>query len=193
MLEVMKIDGSAVRMGMVIEWQDKLWLVVKHEIRTPGNLRSFNQVELKDIKTGTKNTPRFSSAEKIERVSLDSRTSNFLYADGDTLNFMDNENYEQFTIQKDFLGDAAAFLQDGMTVAVEVYEGQPLSVKLPPKVAVKIVEADPVVKGQTVSSSYKPAVLENGVRVMVPPFIPAGETIVVDTTTLEYVERAKAS
>lgn len=193
MRETMKIDGSAVRMGMVIEWENKLWLVVKHEIRTPGNLRSFNQVELKDIKTGTKNTPRFSSSEKIERVSLDSRTCNFLYADGNELTFMDNESYEQFTIQKDFLGDLAAFLQDGMTVAVETYEGRPLSIKLPPKVAVKIVEADPVVKGQTVSSSYKPAVLENGVRVMVPPFIPAGETIMVDTSTLEYVERAKAS
>lgn len=189
----MKIDGGAVRMGMVIEWENKLWLVVKHEIRTPGNLRSFNQVELKDIKTGTKNTPRFSSAEKIERVSLESRTSNFLYADGDTLNFMDNENYEQFTIQKDFIGDAAAFLQDGMTVAVETYEGTPLSVALPQKVTAKIAEADPVVKGQTVSSSYKPAILENGVRIMVPPFIPAGETIVVDTRTMEYIERAKAS
>lgn len=189
----MKIDGGAVRMGMVIEWENKLWLVVKHEIRTPGNLRSFNQVELKDIKTGTKNTPRFSSSEKIERVSLDQRKSNFLYADGDTLNFMDTENYEQFTIQRDFLGDVAAFLQDGMTVDVELYEGTPLSVKLPSKVAVKIAEADPVVKGQTVSSSYKPAILENGLRIMVPPFIPAGETIIVDTGTLEYVERAKAS
>lgn len=189
----MKIDGSAVRMGMVIEWQDKLWLVVKHEIRTPGNLRSFNQVELKDIKTGTKNTPRFASDEKIERVSLDSKTCNFLFADGDDLTFMDNENYEQFIIKRDMLGDAAAFLQDGMTVAVETYEGRPLSVKLPQKVAVKIVEADPVVKGQTAASSYKPAILENGVRVMVPPFIPAGETIIVDTSSLEYVERAKAS
>src|ERR1700743_3222903 len=99
----MKIDGSAVRMGMVIEWQDKLWLVVKHEIRTPGNLRSFNQVELKDIKTGTKNTPRFPSNEKIERVSLDSRTCNFLFADGDTLTFMDNESYEQMTMSADMI------------------------------------------------------------------------------------------
>lgn len=189
----MKIDGSAVRMGMVIEWDNKLWFVVKHEIRTPGNLRSFNQVELKDVKTGNKNNTRFASDEKIERVSLDSRTCNFLFADGNTLTFMDNENYEQFTMEKEFLGDAAAFLQDGMTVAVETYEGRPLSVKLPGKVAIKIVEADPVVKGQTVSSSYKPAVLENGVRVMVPPFIPAGETIIVDTTTLEYVERARVS
>lgn len=187
----MKIDGSAVRMGMVIEWQDRLWLVVKHEIRTPGNLRSFNQVELKDIKSGTKNTPRFSSSEKIERVSLDSRPCNFLYAEGDNLVFMDNESYEQFTIAKEMLGDAAAFLQDGMTVEVQVYEGSPLSVTLPQKVTVKIVEADPVIKGQTVSSSYKPAVLENGVRVMVPPFVAVGESIVVDTSSLEYVERAK--
>ncbi len=189
----MKIDGGAVRMGMVIEWQDKLWLVVKHEIRTPGNLRSFNQVELKDIKTGTKNTPRFASDEKIERVSLDQRSCNFLFADGDTLTFMDNENYEQFTLPKELLGPSAAFLQDGMTVSMETYEGKPLSVALPSKVAMKIVEADPVVKGQTAASSYKPAILENGVRVMVPPFIPAGETIIVDTSTLEYVERAKAS
>lgn len=189
----MKIDGGAVRMGMVIEWQDKLWLVVKHEIRTPGNLRSFNQVELKDIKTGTKNTPRFASDEKIERVSLEQRSCNFLYAEDDQLNFMDNESYEQFVMDKSMLGDRAPFLQDGMTVQVETYEGSPLSVKLPGKVTMKIVEADPVVKGQTAASSYKPAILENGVRVMVPPFIPAGETIVVDTETLEYIERAKAS
>lgn len=180
-------------MGMVIEWQDKLWLVVKHEIRTPGNLRSFNQVELKDLKTGNKNNPRFASDEKIERVSLDSRECNFLFAEGDVLTFMDNESYEQFTMPKELIGDALPFLQDGMTVSMETYEGKPLSVKLPQRVSVKIVEADPVVKGQTAASSYKPAILENGVRVMVPPFIPAGETIVVDTTTLEYVERAKAS
>jgi len=189
----MKIDGSAVRMGMVIEWQDKLWQVVKHEIRTPGNLRSFNQVELKDIKTGTKNTPRFASDEKIERVQLDSKQCNFLYEDGDMLTFMDNENYEQISLPKELVGPALPFLKDGMTVDIETYEGRPLSVALPQKVTMKIVEADPVVKGQTATSSYKPAILENGVRVMVPPFIPAGETIVVDTTTLEYVERAKAS
>ena len=189
----MKIDGGAVRMGMVIEWQDKLWLVVKHEIRTPGNLRSFNQVELKDIKTGTKNTPRFASDEKIERVSLDSKDYNFLYADGDMLTFMDNESYEQITMNKDMLGERIAFLQDGMRVEMETYEGRPLSVKLPAKVTLKIVEADPVVRGQTAASSYKPAILENGIRVMVPPFIASGESIVVDTNSLEYVERAKAS
>lgn len=189
----MKIDGGAVRMGMVIEWQDKLWQVVKHEIRTPGNLRSFNQVELKDIRNGTKNNPRFASDEKIERVSLEQRSCNFLYEGDGELNFMDNESYEQFTLSKELIGPSSAFLQEGMTVNVEMYESTPISVALPPKVTMKIIEADPVVKGQTVSSSYKPAILENGVRVMVPPFIPAGETIVVDTNTLEYVERAKAS
>lgn len=189
----MKIDGSDVRTGMVIDWQDKLWVVVKHEIRTPGNLRSFNQVELKDIITGTKNNPRFSADEKIERVALEQKECNFLFAEDDMLTFMDNETFEQFTISKDMIGDALPFLQDGMTVSVETHEGNPISVTLPQRVNAVIAEADPVIKGQTVSSSYKPAVLENGVRVMVPPFIPAGETIVVDTTTMEYVERAKAS
>ena len=106
---------------------------------------------------------------------------------------MDNESYEQFTMTKDMIGPGYPFLQEGMTVSTETYEGRPISVKLPGKVSMKIVEADPVVRGQTAASSYKPAILENGVRVMVPPFIPAGETIVVDTNTLEYVERAKAS
>ena len=188
----MRVDGSAVRMGMVIDYENKLWLVVKHEIRTPGNLRSFNQVELKDVKTGTKNNVRLSSNDKVERVDLISSECNFLFADGDTLTFMNNENYEQFTMHKDLLGAALPFLQDGMTVSVESYESTPLSVKLPSKVTLSIVEADPVVKGQTASSSYKPALLENGVRVQVPPFIGAGEKIVVDTSTGAYVERAKA-
>ena len=187
----MKIDGSAVRMGMVVEYQNKLCLVVKHEIRTPGNLRSFNQVELKDLKNGTKNNIRLASDEKVERVQLDSKQYNFLFAEDDTLTFMDNESFEQIMMPKELVGERLPFLQDGMTVSIETYEGKPLSIALPSKVACKIVEADPVVKGQTAASSYKPAILENGVRVMVPPFIPAGETIIVDTNTLEYVERAK--
>lgn len=189
----MKIEGSSIRSGMVIEWQNKLCLVVKHEIRTPGNLRGFNQVELKDLLSGTKNNTRLSSSEKIERVSLESRACNFLYADGDELTFMDNESFEQFTLPADLLGDRLPFLQDGMTVDMQTYEGKPISVELPSRVSIKIEEADPVIKGQTASSSYKPAVLENGVRIMVPPFIPAGETVVVDTNSLEYIERCKES
>lgn len=187
----MRIDGSAVRMGMVIEYEGKLKLVVKHEIRTPGNLRSFNQVELKDVLSGTKQNVRLSSSESVDRVSLEQHPYNFLFAEGDTLTFMNNESYEQITLPSDMLGDSLPFLQDGMTVTIETYEGKPISIQLPSRVTMTIVEADPVVKGQTASSSYKPALLENGVRVMVPPFIPSGERIVVDTMSLEYVERAK--
>lgn len=187
----MRIDGSAVRMGMVIEYNGKLYVVVKHEIRTPGNLRAFNQVELKDIMTGTKQNPRFNSGESIERVSLDEKQYQYLYADGDMLVFMDNESYEQISMPKDFIGERVAFLQDNMNVSMQTYEGKPISITLPEKVVCEIVDTEPTVKGQTASSSYKPATLDNGLRVMVPPFIASGTKIVVNTTELEYVERAK--
>lgn len=187
----MKIDGSAVRAGMVLEYEGKLWLVVKHEIRTPGNLRAFNQVELKDVKTGTKNNVRMNSGSTVERVQLDDKTFQFLFEDGDNITLMDPENYEQVTMAKSLLGDAAPFLTDGMMLTVQLYEGTPLSVTMPETVVATIAEADPVVKGQTASSSYKPAVLENGVRVMVPPFLTSGEKIVVRTADATYVERAK--
>jgi len=187
----MRIDGSAVRAGMVVEYKNKLWLVVKHEIRTPGNLRAFNQVELKDVKSGTKDNIRLSSSESVERVQLDTRDCNFMYADGNLLTFMDNDNYEQFTLPKELVGDSLPFLQDNMTVAIESYEGRPISIALPQTVLLEVKEADPVVKGQTAASSYKPAILENGVRVMVPPFIAVGDKIVVDTRDISYVERAK--
>lgn len=187
----MKIDGSAVRTGMVIEWEGKLWLVIKHEIRNPGNLRAFNQVEIRDIMNGIKSNTRLSSSDRVERVSLEQRPCNFLYDDGEMLQFMDNASFEQIALPRELLGDALPFLQDNMTVSVETYESRPISVSMPEKVTMKIVEADPVVKGQTASSSYKPAILENGVRVLVPPHIESGTRIVVNTQTLEYVERAK--
>jgi elongation factor P len=187
----MRIDGGAVRAGMVLEFESKLWVVTSHEIRTPGNLRSFNQVEMKDLKSGNKRGLRLRPDEGMERVTLDQRKFQYLFRDGDTLTFMDEENYEQITMQADFLGERVAFLQDGMVVQVELHEANPIGVKLPEQVTLEIVEADPVVKGQTASSSYKPAKLENGVRVMVPPFIGTGDKIVVNTTDLTYVERAK--
>lgn len=187
----MRIDGSAVRAGMVIEYEGKLCLVVKHEIRTPGNLRAFNQVELKDVKSGTKYNPRFSSSETVERVQLDEKNCQYLFEEGDTITVMDPDSYEQITIPKALMGDAAPFLADGMMLKVQMHESRALSVVLPETVVMLIVEADPVVKGQTASSSYKPAILENGVRVMVPPFIAAGERIVVRTEDATYVERAK--
>ncbi len=187
----MRVDGSAVRAGMVVEYENKLWLVVKHEIRTPGNLRSFNQVEFKDIKTGTKYNTRLRAGEALDRVSLDQRDFQFLYKDGEHLTFMDQENFEQIHIDVELLGDRALFLQDGMVVSVELYEGKPIGVSLPETVILEIVEADPVVKGQTASSSYKPAKLSNGLRVLVPPFLSSGEKIVVNTEELTYIERAK--
>jgi len=187
----MKVDGSAVRMGMVVEYQSKLWLVVKHEIRTPGNLRAFNQVEMKEIKSGTKTNIRLSSSESVERVSLDSRSANYLYEADGLLHFMDNESFEQLTLPKDLLGDAGRFLQDNMTVQLEMHEGTAITARLPSKVTMTVVEADPVVKGQTASSSYKPATLENGVRILVPPFLEAGTRVVVNTEDGSYVERAK--
>jgi elongation factor P len=187
----MKVDGSAVRAGMVVDYEDKLWVVVKHEIRNPGNLRSFNQVEFKDVLNGTKKNVRLASDEKIERVQLSQRDCNFLYAEGDVLNFMDNESFEQFALNTNIIGDALPYLNEGMTVIVEFHETTPLSVTLPETVVLEIAEADPVVKGQTASSSYKPAILTNGVKVQVPPFIGAGEKIVVRTADSTYVERAK--
>lgn len=188
----MKIDGSAIRSGMVMEYNNKLYLVVKHEIRTPGNLRAFNQVEMKDVVNGTKQNVRFNSGEMVERVSLEQRKYQYLYADGDNLVFMDNENYEQVNLSKDLLGeDRLPFLQENMDVQIETHEGKPLSIQLPDTITATIVEADPVVKGQTASSSYKPAILDNGVRVMVPPFIETGTRIVVKTEDSSYVERAK--
>ena len=188
----MRIDGGAVRMGMVVEYEGKLKLVVKHEIRTPGNLRSFNQVELKDIQNGTKQNIRLASDEKIERVSLDQSPFNFLFAEDENLTFMNNESYEQITMPKSLLGDALPFLQDGMTVMIETYDGTPINVTLPTKVTLEIVDTEPAVKGQTAASSYKPAMLSNGVRINVPPFVSAGEKVVVDTVNLTYIERAKA-
>ena len=189
--DAMRVDGSAVRAGMVVEYENKLWLVVKHEIRTPGNLRSFNQVEFKDIKSGTKYNTRLRAGEALERVSLDQRDFQFLYKEDERMVFMDQENYEQIYIDSDLLGDRALFLQDGMTVSVELHEGKPIGVKLPETVTLEITDCEPVVKGQTASSSYKPATLENGLRVLVPPFISTGEKIVVNTDELTYVERAK--
>ena len=150
------------------------------------------QVELKDVRDGTKLNERFRSGEDVERVRLDQRTYQFLYAEGaDTYTFMDNENYEQITLPSEFLGEQAAFLQENMTVTIESYEGSPIGVTLPDTVVMTIVEADPVVKGQTATSSYKPAVVDNGMRVMVPPHVESGTRIVVNTADSSYVERAK--
>ena len=188
----MKINGNAIRPGNVIEHQGRLWRAVRIQHTQPGKGGAYLQVELKDIRGGSKLNERFRSSETVERVRLDQREYQFLYADGDDYTFMDNETYDQITLNVDFVGpDAARFLQDGMTVMIESFEGSPIGVSLPETVIMKVTEADPVVKGQTASSSYKPALLENDVRIMVPPHIEAGTRVVVNTAYGSYVGRAK--
>ncbi|MCR9177204.1 MAG: elongation factor P [Alphaproteobacteria bacterium] len=187
----MKINGNAVRIGNVVEHQGRLWVVMKTQAVKPGKGGAFNQVEMKDIRVGTKLNERFRADEQVERVRLEQSKATFLFADDDFLTFMDTESFEQILIKREMIGDQALFLQDGMEVQIESYEEEPLSVTLPETVVMTIVEADAVVKGQTASSSYKPAVLENGVRVLVPPHIEAGTRIVVKPEDLTYVERAK--
>jgi elongation factor P len=186
----MKISGVDIRPGNIIEYEGGIWRAVKTQHTQPGKGGAYMQVEMKNLIDGRKTNVRFRSAEIVERVRLDTKDFQYLFADGDQLTFMDKESYEQVQLPRDLLGDAAAFLADGMDVTMELYEERPISVQLPDQVEATIVEADAVVKGQTASSSYKPALLENGVRVMVPPHIGSGTRIVVDVYEQTYVRRA---
>ena len=186
----MKINGNEIRPGNVIEHQGSLWVAVKANAVKPGKGPAYAQVELKNLLNGSKLNERFRASESVERVRLEQKDYQFLYVQDGMLVFMDTETYDQLEIPEDFVGERAAFLQDGMTVIVEIHEGKPIGVSLPDHVTLQVVDAEPVVKGQTASASYKPATMENGVRVMVPPFITAGEKIVVDTNDSTYVRRA---
>jgi elongation factor P len=187
----MKISGNEIRPGNVIQHKGALWVAVKTQHVKPGKGPAYAQVELKNAIDGTKLNERFRSSETVERVRLEQKDYQFLYADGDMLTFMDMDTYDQMALPRDFLEERAAFLQDGMKVTVESHEGKPIGITLPDQVTLEVVEAEPVVKGQTAASSYKPAKLENGVRIMVPPFIGVGERVVVDTNELSYVRRAE--
>ena len=188
----MKINGNAIRPGMVIEHQSRLWRAVKISHTQPGKGGAYLQVELKDIRDGTKLNERFRSSESVERARLEQKAYQFLYADGDSYTFMDDETYDQISLSADSLGrEQVAFLKDGLAVTIELFEETPIGVRLPDSVVLEVVEADPVVKRQTASSSYKPAVLENGMRIMVPPHIGAGTRVVVSTAEGTYMERAK--
>jgi len=186
----MKISGVDIRPGNIIEYEGGIWRAVKIQHTQPGKGGAYMQVEMKNLIDGRKTNVRFRSAETVERVRLDTKDYQYLYHDGDMLVFMDKENYEQVSLPEDLIGEPAAFLQDGMDVVMELYNERAISVQLPDQVEGTVVEADAVVKGQTASSSYKPAVLDNGVRVMVPPHITSGTRIVVDTSSREYVRRA---
>ena len=186
----MKLNGNEIRPGNVIQHQDSLWVAVKVNAVKPGKGPAYAQVELKNLLDGRKLNERFRASETVERVRLEQKDHTFLYEEGEQLVFMDTETYDQINIDKELVGDRAAFLQDGMQVVVESHEGRPIGVSLPEQVTLEIAETEPTVKGQTASSSYKPAVLENGLRVMVPPHISGNIKIVVNTETLEYVKRA---
>jgi elongation factor P len=188
--DMAKINGNEIRPGNVIEHDGGLWVAVKTNSVKPGKGGAYNQVELKNLINGTKLNERFRSAETVEQVQLELKDFTFLYEQEEMLVFMDTESYEQLELQKDFVGERAQFLQDGMKVTVQLYEERPIGIALPDQVVLAIAEADPVVRGQTAASSYKPAILENGVRVLVPPFIEAGERILVDTNEITYLRRA---
>ena len=186
----MKISGVDIRPGNILEYEGGIWRVAKIQHTQPGKGGAYMQVEMKNLQDGRKTNVRFRSADTVERVRLDTKDFQYLYHDGDMLVFMDNDTYEQISLPDDLLGEAAAFLQDGMEVTLELWDEKPISVQLPDQVEATIVEADAVVKGQTASSSYKPALLDNGVRVMVPPHIESGTRIIVDVYERSYVGKA---
>jgi elongation factor P len=188
----MKVNAITLRPGNVLDRGDgKLWVVLKYEIMQPGKGASVIQVEMRDIRSGTKDNVRYRTQETVERVRLDQEDYQFLFNEDDNYTFMHTENYEQINVLQDVIGPPAAFLQEGMIVVIETFEGEPLGVQLPDTVIVEIVEAEPVVKGQTATTSYKPALLANGEKVMVPPHIEVGTKVVVKTEDGSYVERAK--
>jgi len=186
----MKINGNEIRPGAVIQHQDSLWVAVKTNAVKPGKGPAYNQVELKNLLDGRKLNERFRASETVERVRLEQRPHTYLYEEGDMLVFMDAESFEQISLTKDLLEDRTSLLQEGMQVVIESHEGKPLNVQLPEQVVLEIAETEPTVKGQTASGSYKPAQLENGMRVMVPPYMTVGERVLIDTSSLEYVKRA---
>jgi elongation factor P len=186
----MKISGVDIRPGNILEYEGGIWKVAKIQHTQPGKGGAYMQVEMKNLIDGRKTNVRFRSADTVEKVRLDTKDFQYLYAEDDMLVFMDTDTFDQIQLPSDLLGEAAAFLQDGMQVTLELYDERPISVALPDQIEAEVVEADAVVKGQTASSSYKPALLDNGVRVMVPPHIESGTRIVVDVYERSYVGKA---
>jgi len=186
-----KITGNEISPGTLINFDGGLWIAVKTQKVKPGKGGAYNQVELKNVTSGTKLNQRFRSDEAVDEAVLDKKDFQFLFASGEMLTFMDMETYDQIELASDFVGEQAQFLQDGMKTMVQLYEGRPIGIKLPVQVTLTVTEADPVMKGGTAAPSYKSAVLENGLRIQVPPFVGAGERIVVATEDGSYVRRAE--
>ena len=185
-----KINGNEIRPGNVLEHNGGLWIAVKVDHVKPGKGGAFAQVELKNLRNGSKLNERFRSADKVEKVRLEQKDQQFLYETDGMLVFMDTETYEQIELPADILGERRPFLQDGMTIQIEYHDSEALSASLPQKVICTVEETEPAVKGQTAANSFKPALLDNGVKIMIPPFVDQGQAVVVNTETMEYVERA---
>ena len=187
----MKINAIDIRVGNILEYNNRLWAVLKTMHTQPGKGGAFMQVEMKDVRDGTKNNIRFRSSETVTKAQLDQRQFQYLYDEGDSIALMDKDTFEQKSLDKDMVGDMMPFLQEGMDLALETYNDEPISLVMPETMVMEVAETEPVVKGQTAASSYKPAMLENKVRIMVPPFIGIGDKVVIRLDPLEYLERAK--
>ena len=187
----MKILGNEIKPGMIIEYNNNLWQVLKTKHVKPGKGGAFNQVELKSINKNTKLNERFRSSDNVEKVILEEKKFNFLFKDENNYHFMDNKTFEQIAIEKLKIGEKGKLLKENIEVTINFYENEPLSVELPTTITCKIISTDMALKGQTVSSSYKPAIINNDLKILVPPFIEADEEIVIDTRTMEYVKKVK--
>ena len=187
----MKINGNEIKPGNIIQHNNFIWVAVKTSHVKPGKGGAFAQVELKKIPEGTKLNERFRASETVERLRLENKTYQYLYTEGTLASFMDKETYEQIEISTDFLGEKISLLQDGMDVEIESHEEVPINIAFPDQITLKVIETEPTVKGQTAAASYKPAELENGLRIMVPPFVQVDENIIINTEDLTYAKRAE--
>ena len=185
----MKINAGEIRVGMLLEHKNDLWQVLKTQHVKPGKGGAFAQVEMKSLNKNTKLNERFRSSETVEKASLEEMVHNYLYEDENSYFFMEPKSFEQIEIKKEIVGEKGKLLTENLEVSVNFYDSKPISIDLPNQVSCKIETTDVALKGQTVSSSYKPAILDNGLNIQVPPFIEAGDEIIIDTRTLEYIKK----
>ena len=185
----MKISGNELKTGMIIEHKNDLWEILKTQHVKPGKGGAFNQVEMKSINKDTKLNERFRSSDNIERAIIEEIEFNYLYEDKNEFYFINNKTFEQINLRQDLLGEKFKFLSEGLEVKIGIYNDIPIKIDLPNQINCKIETTDAALKGQTVSSSYKPATLDNGIKIQVPPFIESGDTVVVDTRSIEYIKK----
>jgi elongation factor P len=188
---LVKVIASSIRKGNMLEVDGKLYVVLTAENIHPGKGTPVSQIEMRRISDGVKTSERYKTTDQVERAFVEDRDYNYMYQDGDGFHFMNNETYDQIQVSKDIIGDFAPYLQENMTVKLSMHDANPVAIQLPQRVTLEVSETEPVTKGQTASSSYKPAILSNGIRTTVPPHIGAGTRIVVMTEDGSYVERAK--